>query len=257
MITLQHLTTGYRLRHRSIAVSQDLCARLPEGKLTCLIGTNGAGKSTLLRTLAGFQSPLDGSVEIDGTPLHELSSQELARTIGIVLTERTAEDGLTVEELVEAGRYPYTGFSGRMSASDRQIVDESLQRTGLTDFRRRPLNTLSDGERQKAMVAKVLAQQTPIILLDEPTAFLDFKAKPALLHLLATLAHEEGKTVLLTTHDLEIALQIADFLWLLTAQGLLADTPRNLSESGDLERCFTSEFASFDRSDMRFKIRDF
>lgn len=174
------------------------------------------GKSTLLRTLAGVQPPLAGTVTLvaDGVErqLSELSRRELSRWIGVVLTDRVEVENLTVEQLVGMGRMPYTGFFGRLNDDDRRMVGEALAMTGLTPLAQRQVGTLSDGERQKMMIAKALAQQTPVVLLDEPTAFLDYPSKVETLRLLGHLAHHTGKIIVLSTHDLNLAVHLADHL---------------------------------------------
>ena len=220
MFTLENLCTGYRSRHRTHPVSTGLCGTLAPGALTCLLGTNGAGKSTLLRTMAGLAEPLAGRVCIDGVPIDSLPPEERARRVAVVLTGRPETDYLHVGELVALGRTPYTGFSGRLSEADRAVVRRALRLAAIEDMERRPVRTLSDGECQRAMVARALAQSTPAILLDEPTAFLDFPAKKGLFSLLARLAHTERKAILVSTHDVELALRMADRVWLLSATGL-------------------------------------
>ena len=173
MISLDNLTTGYG----TVAVSRSLNGTIPAGRLTCLLGPNGAGKSTLLRTIAAFQPPLEGSVRIGGRPVDTWSQTELSHTIGVVLTERIMVTETNVEELVRMGRSPYTGFFGRLTDADRSIADRAIALTGIGELRKRNVSGLSDGERQKALIAKVLAQETPVILLDEPTAFLDYPVR--------------------------------------------------------------------------------
>lgn len=205
-IQLYNLSIGYG-KH---TVVSDINATLNSGRLTCLLGRNGVGKSTLLRTLAGFIPPIAGEIYIQGTPLERLSHQELAEKISVVLTERMNIRNLTTTELVGLGRTPYTGFWGVLSDEDRKIISNAMQLVGIEQLAERNISSLSDGERQKVMIAKALAQQTPIIILDEPTAFLDFQSKVDTLRLLAQLAHELDKTVFLSIHDIELALQIID-----------------------------------------------
>ena len=215
---LRQLTTGYPTKRGNRVVSCALTASLLAGELTCLLGPNGAGKSTLLRTLAAFQPPLGGELLLDGRPLAAFTAQERATRIGVVLTERPDIKGMRVREMVAMGRSPYTGFWGGLSTEDEKAVDEAIAQVGIRNLERRMLHTLSDGERQKVMIAKALAQQTPIIFLDEPTAFLDFPSKVEMMLLLRRLAREMQKTVFLSTHDLELALQTADRLWLMGRQ---------------------------------------
>lgn len=254
--SLYHITTGYRSRHATHVVASDINATLPQGQLTCLLGPNGAGKSTLLRTLAAFQPPLAGEILLEGRPLASYTTQELATRIGIVLTERPNIQGMTVAELVAMGRSPYTGFWGQLHDDDLAQVEEAIQLVGIENLRRRNVNTLSDGERQKVMIAKTLAQQTPIILLDEPTAFLDYPSKVEVLLLLRRLAHQMNKTIFLSTHDLELALQTADNLWLLAAgEPLLIGTPGELAESGALPRFFHGPGIEFVPQEKRFVVK--
>lgn len=216
-ITLSHLSVGYKIGH---AVVSDINLTLQSGKLASLIGANGVGKSTLLKTLTGFLPKLEGSLLLDGKDISEFSQRALARQISIVLTQKPDVQNLTVEEIVGLGRSPYTGFFGKLHANDQQIVDESITAVGIEKLKNRMIQTLSDGERQKVMIAKALAQQTPVIFLDEPTAFLDFSSKVETFQLLQRMAHEMGKLVLLSTHDLELAVRFSDNLLQVNGDGL-------------------------------------
>ncbi|WP_315514012.1 ABC transporter ATP-binding protein [Prevotella histicola] len=216
-ITLSHLSVGYKVGH---AVVSDINLTLQSGKLASLIGENGVGKSTLLKTLTGFLPKLEGSLLLDGKDISEFSQRALARQISIVLTQKPEVQNLTVEEIVGLGRSPYTGFFGKLHANDQQIVDESITAVGIEKLKNRMIQTLSDGERQKVMIAKALAQQTPVIFLDEPTAFLDFSSKVETFQLLQRMAHEMGKLVLLSTHDLELAVRFSDTLLQVNGDGL-------------------------------------
>lgn len=252
MLTLHALTTGY---HHTI-VSSHLNATLPQGTLTALLGTNGAGKSTLLRTLARFQPPLAGSISWQGTDTAQLSARQLARTMSVVLTFKPEAEALTAAEVVEMGRIPYTTMLSGTTETDRQAVEQAMQLTHTTPFAHRPISTLSDGERQRVFIAKALAQNTPVILLDEPTAFLDFPAKIATMRLLKKLAHDAQKTILLSTHDVELALHMADNLWLLNQQTLTSGSPQLLAANGCIGRFFNTEGVQFDATTMRFDMRD-
>ena len=216
-ITLSHLSVGYKVGH---TVVSDINLTLQSGQLACLIGENGVGKSTLLKTLTGFLPKLEGSLLLDGKDISEFSQRALARQISIVLTQKPDVQNLTVEEIVGLGRSPYTGFFGKLHANDQQIVDESIIAVGIEKLKNRMIQTLSDGERQKVMIAKALAQQTPVIFLDEPTAFLDFSSKVETFQLLQRMAHEMGKLVLLSTHDLELAVRFSDTLLQVNGDGL-------------------------------------
>lgn len=216
-ITLSHLSVGYKVGH---AVVSDVNLTLQSGQLACLIGENGVGKSTLLKTLTGFLPKLGGSLLLDGKDISEFSQRALARQISIVLTQKPDVQNLTVAEIVGLGRSPYTGFFGKLHTNDQQIVDESIAAVGIEKLKNRMIQTLSDGERQKVMIAKALAQQTPVIFLDEPTAFLDFSSKVETFQLLQRMAHEMGKLVLLSTHDLELAVRFSDVLLQVNGDGL-------------------------------------
>ena len=211
MLALNNLVIGYDGK----AIVSEMTLSLALGTLTCLLGNNGTGKSTLLKTLAGFLKPISGSVAYGGRSLESLSAKEIATTVGVVLTGRTEGQLLTVEDMVGLGRSPYTGFFGRLGTDDRRIVDSCMEMIGISQLRHKPLSSLSDGEYQKAVIAKALAQQTPVILMDEPTAFLDFRSKVELMELSLHLAHSEGKTILMTTHDVNLALKIADTILLM------------------------------------------
>lgn len=214
MITLKNLVVGYPDGRHTRQLNHAANEEAHDGMLTCLIGANGAGKSTLLRTIAGFQLPLEGTVLLGGDDVRALSPRQRAERMAVVLTDRPDVMCTTVWEMVATGRAPFTGFWGRLSGKDRNIVTRSLRLVGIEWMADRTVASLSDGERQKVMIAKALAQQTPIILLDEPTAFLDYPSRVEAMQLLLNIAHEEHKTVLLSTHDLDLALQTADRIWL-------------------------------------------
>ena len=214
MITLKNLVVGYPDGRHTRQLNHAANEEAHDGMLTCLIGANGAGKSTLLRTIAGFQLPLEGTVVLGGDDVRALSPRQRAERMAVVLTDRPDVMCTTVWEMVATGRAPFTGFWGRLSGKDRNIVTRSLRLVGIEWMADRTVASLSDGERQKVMIAKALAQQTPVVLLDEPTAFLDYPSRVEVMQLLLNIAHEEHKTVLLSTHDLDLALQTADRIWL-------------------------------------------
>jgi iron complex transport system ATP-binding protein len=212
-ITIDNLSIGYNNKVIATGISATLCS----GQLTALLGTNGVGKSTLLRTIAALQPALKGSIVFQNDKTGKrlgthLSKSEMARLVSVVLTEQPDIHHFSVRDVVGMGRLPYTGFFGTLNANDRQIVAEALAVTGLDGFADRQFDALSDGERQKVMIAKALAQQTPIILLDEPTAFLDYPSKVEMMKMLRRLAGDMDKTILLSTHDLELASHYADRL---------------------------------------------
>lgn len=214
--------------------------------VTVLVGTNGAGKSTLLRTLAALQAPLSGSVRIDGRDVSAMTRRQLAQTLSFVYTDRTVSGGLTVRELVEMGRHPYTGILGYMSADDRRIVDEALRNVGIAHKSDAFLSQISDGERQKAMIARVLAQQTSVILLDEPTSFLDPASRLDIMRLLQRLSREHDKTIVLSTHDISSALGVADRVM------CIADGSVTLTDVADRELLTQRMDAAFAGRGIRF-----
>ena len=201
MIRLENISLSYGSR----TILRDVSLHLAKGELCALVGRNGAGKSTLLRALTS-----NGDTHIDGVPMRELSPEKLAQSISIVTTERIRIENMLVEELVAMGRAPYTNWVGHLQEVDRQVVGEAIELVGLSEFAKRDISTLSDGELQRAMIARAIAQQTAIILLDEPTAFLDIPTRFEVCRLLADLAHKESKTILFSTHDLDSALPVCD-----------------------------------------------
>ncbi|MBQ7056835.1 MAG: ABC transporter ATP-binding protein [Bacteroidaceae bacterium] len=234
VLVLSDLSVGYG--HRVVASGLSGC--LSAGSVTALIGRNGTGKSTLLKTLCGFLPPLGGEILWQGKPLSDYSRRELSRMVSVVLTHRPDTEMLRVREVVEMGRIPYTPFSGKLRKADDEIVGESMEMTGVIHLENRRLASLSDGERQRVMIAKALAQETPVILLDEPTAFLDYIAKVEILRLLRQLAKEEGKTILLTTHDLRQSFSIADAIWEMRDGGMTAGTPDDFQQLLDKSETF-------------------
>ncbi|MCD8318908.1 MAG: ABC transporter ATP-binding protein [Paraprevotella sp.] len=243
------LSTGYRQGRHTTVVHEGLNFSLSSGELTRLLGGNGVGKSTLLRTLAAAQPALAGRVELLGKPLPRYSGRERSTTIGVVWTDRTQAGGLTVYELVALGRQPHTGFFGRLSRHDKELVDHALEMVGMTPKARRYVSEISDGERQKALIAKVLVQECPLILLDEPTAFLDVVSRIEVMELLRRLTTEEGKAVLLSTHDIEQALTLSDRLWL-----MMPDSTLRCGATEDMVLAGRMDFL-FDSSDVNFDAR--
>lgn len=234
MITLDNLSLGYTSRLLLDKVS----TRFRAGSITALIGRNGAGKSTLLRTLTGFTKPLAGSVCLGGYPLDQITAPQLARTIALVTTERVRIANLSCRDVVALGRAPYTNWIGRMQPEDEEVVLHSLERVGMSDYVSRTLDKMSDGECQRVMIARALAQQTPIILLDEPTSFLDMPNRYELCQLLADLAHQEKKCILFSTHELDIALSVCDAIALIDTPHLHHLSTQEMIQRGHIERLF-------------------
>lgn len=254
-IILEDLCIGYRSGKQQHIVAEGINASLHDSELTCLIGANGVGKSTLLRTLAAFQPPLLGKINLLGKPLQDYSPHQLAQLTGVVLATRSDAAHLTVRETVALGRSPYTGFWGTLSKEDCRIVDEAMRQVGISHLYGRMTQTLSDGERQKVMVAKALAQQTPVIFLDEPTAFLDFPSKVETLQMLHRLAHDLHKTIFLSTHDVELAFRLADCLWVMEEGSRLSvGSPRELADDGTLARFVERDGIIFDKATLSIRI---
>lgn len=267
-VECKELTIGYKAKRTGFReVAAGINAKLCGGRLTSLIGSNGIGKSTLLRTLSAFQPPLAGDVLIQGKSLRRYTNKELSRLIGVVLTERPALQNMSVRELVGLGRSPYTGFWGKLTAADEDIVTEAINDVGIENLQHRMIQTLSDGERQKVMIAKALAQQTPVIFLDEPTAFLDYPSKVEVMQLLHRLTRQSGKTIFLSTHDIELALQLSDILWLMSKTDtapstdaslsqLTIGTPQQLAQSDALTAFIERKGITFDRTQLSIRVEN-
>lgn len=274
-IQLRDLSIGYQTKHSVKTVAAGINGAIRSGELTCLLGANGVGKSTLLRTLAAFQPQISGEILIsrneEGGARKEITSftdKELSKVIGVVLTEKPDVRNMSVRELVSLGRSPYTGFWGTYTDEDLRIVDEAIEMVGITDLTRRPVHTLSDGERQKVMIAKALAQQTPVIFLDEPTAFLDYPSKVEVLQLLRRISREAEKTIFLSTHDVELALQLADTIWLMRKEEgdvtkfgeggrspVTIGSPEELAASGDLGHFIERQNIVFDKETLTIRVK--
>ena len=257
VLEMRSLSIGYRRRkHASHLVAAGLEAILREGEFVCLLGPNGVGKSTLLQTLTAIRPPLAGGVFFDGQPIAQLGARELAKRLSVVFTQRVAAGMMPVEKLVALGRYPHTDWAGRLSEQDRQAVQRALAITGIEPLARRPFCELSDGEQQKVMIARAFAQEPRAMVLDEPTAFLDLPHRVELMHMLARQAHESGRAVLMSTHELDLALRCADRLWLLPSGApLIEGTPEDLVLQGAFSSVFASSVVQFDREIGAFRAQ--
>jgi iron complex transport system ATP-binding protein len=254
VLQAHNLSIGYRYRQDTL-VRANIELELEPGRLVCLMGPNGAGKSTLLRTLAGVQLPLAGELLLQGTPIEKLSQQEKARAISLVLTDPVHAANLRVLEVVQLGRYPHTGWFGTMAEADRKAVEKALDNTETRHLADRKLYTLSDGQRQKVLIARALAQGGQLLLLDEPTAHLDLVHRIQIMHLLRQVAQEQQKAVVVATHELDLALQTADRLLLMPhdANDPLAEgLPEDLVLNGSLEKAFGRPPFMFDIQTGRF-----
>ncbi|MDE2663781.1 MAG: ABC transporter ATP-binding protein [Gemmatimonadota bacterium] len=255
VLALDDLATGYRSGRRSRQVSAGLSATLRAGEFTVLLGPNGAGKSTLMRTVCGLTPPLGGTALLDGEAIDAMEPGRRARVIGVVLTPSVNVWGLTGRALVELGRQPHTGWWGRFGAEDHDAVDQALRATGSQPFAARQVAELSDGERQRVMIARALAQQPRALVLDEVTAFLDLPTRIDLMIMLRDLTRAEGRALLLSTHDLDLALRTADRIWLMDSNGNLeVGTPEDLVLSGSLAHVFHREGVEFDPWEGAFRM---
>ena len=258
ILTTSGLVVGYRQgRKAPKRVAGPLDLALACGELVCLLGPNGAGKSTLMRTLTAMQPALDGAVRLAGEPLEHIPAAERARRLAVVLTDRVAVGMLRARAVVELGRYPHTGWRGRLRPRDHEIVDRALSTAGARELEHRAVVELSDGERQKVMIARALAQEPAVLVLDEITAFLDLPRRVEVMRLLRDLARRESKAVLVSSHDLELALRCADRIWLLSKGGALVQgSPEGLVLSGRFSETFASEGVVFDRGSGTFQLHE-
>lgn len=254
-IELRDLTIGYHHRRRATPVAAGLEAFAHRGELTVLLGPNGCGKSTLIRTLCGLQPPLAGQVRLDGTDVRGLALPEVARRVAVVLTDRIDPGLLSARELAGLGRIPHLGLSARLGPRDEAVVDWALAAVGAGHLAARPAAELSDGERQRVLTARALAQQPAVLVLDEPTAFLDVPSRAGLVELLRGLARDQDLTVVLSTHDLELALRVADRVWLLGDGTLVDAIPEELMLSGQIGALFDGETLRFDPASGTFAFR--
>lgn len=255
ILTLNNLETGYRLsRGKKIVLHTNLTCSIVSGELIAMLGPNGAGKSTLLKTITGMISPLDGEVFYGGKNLNNMSSREIASNVSLVLTDRIDDRYLRAIDIVGTGRYPYGSFMGKLSDNDKEIIHNSLRLVDSKELSNRYFYSLSDGEKQKIMLARAIAQDTPLIFLDEPTAFIDSPGKVQIMNLLIKLVKEHNKSILLTTHDTELALNSASNLWLLGKDKLfIKGHPDTLVENGMINKLFDKKGVVFNKSTRRFE----
>lgn len=251
MIELRNITLGYGSR----TLIEDATTLFECGSMVALLGRNGTGKSTLLRALAALGDVQQGEIYIDRRPLAELSRGELSRLVAFVTTERIDVEALTAYDLVAIGRSPYTNWMGRLSDDDRVAIERAMHIAGVAHMAERRVETMSDGECQRVMIARALAQDTRVILLDEPTAFLDLPNRYELCTLLSRLSHDEGKCVIFSTHELDIALSLADSIALVDTPHLVHLATPQMIASGNIERLFDSDYVSFDADTQSIRLR--
>ncbi len=254
-LKIENLTTGYRSGKKSgVVLQQKINATLKTGQLVCVLGPNGAGKSTLLKTLAGFHAPLSGEIYFGDHPLNTLGLKKLSRLVSVVFTDRFSDLYLTAFDVVRMGRFPYVSFFGRMKKEDMVLINQTMDKLGVGSLKEKLFYNLSDGERQKVLIARALVQDTPFLFLDEPVAFIDSPGRIEIMEILLELAHRLGKAVLMTTHDMETGLRYADILWLMQlGKPLLAGIPEDMVLQGNVGEYFQRSGLHFDVEKGRFR----
>lgn len=251
----RNLAIGYPKSVPPVRLAQDICLQVQAGSLTAVIGANGVGKSTLLRTLCGLQPALAGDILWNGHPLARIGPEKRATLMSVVLTEPPASRNLTVAELVALGRHPHTNWAGRLTATDQEAVNLALERMELQGLSGRACHSLSDGQLQRVCIARALAQDTPLLLLDEPTTHLDLYHKVQILKTLRQIAEDTGKTVVFTTHEVDLALQLCDHLLMMLEGQTLFGQPDALIKQGALEALFPQDTIRFDKDSRSFRVR--
>ena len=254
IIETNNLSIGYSSKKEKTVVASNINLQLFKGELIGLVGANGIGKSTLLRTLTNVQEPLSGKVKINSKDLNSYTSQELAQTLSLVLTEQLVSKNLNILELVALGRQPYTNWIGSLTAIDFSIINQALKQTHIENIKHKKCFELSDGQLQKALISRALAQDTDVIILDEPTTHLDMYHKAYVLKLLQKLAKETGKTILFSSHEIDLAIQLCDRMVVMTHDSVECDSPCNLIASGTFEKLFPKDLISFNGKTGSFKV---
>jgi iron complex transport system ATP-binding protein len=256
VLEVNDLSIGYILKKKHKIISKGINFSIPKGELVSIVGTNGIGKSTLLRTLACMQPSLKGTISLNKKSVSEYNSSQLANTLSIVLTESPSSKNLTVLELVSLGRHPYTNWVGTLSENDKEIIQNAINITEIKELINHKCSELSDGQLQRVMIARALAQDTSIILLDEPTTHLDIYHRAYLLKLLKRLATEQQKTILFSTHEIDLAIQVSDKMIVMTEEKVYFDEPNNLIKNGCFDRLFPSETIHFNKELKRFVLKE-
>ena len=256
ILSAKNLNTGYSSKKGNNIIGSEINLEFKSGNLIALIGANGIGKSTLLRTLTGIQKPISGEVILNQKNINSYSPKELAQELSMVLTENLPPSNLTVFELVALGRQPYTNWIGKLTSEDISIINDALSMTQISDLATKKHFEISDGQLQKALITRALAQDTPLIVLDEPTTHLDLLHKVSLLKLLKKLASETNKCVLFSTHDLDLALQLSDQIIVMNSEKTVMDFPENLIKNGTLDSLFKDEAIYFDKEKAKFILKN-
>ncbi len=255
-IKTDELSIGYPVKKEELVIASSISFALKKGELAAIVGSNGIGKSTLLRTLAKIQSSLSGTVQINEKPLSDYRDLDLAKVISLVLTEPIVSKNMTVAEIITLGRQPYTNWLGTLSAIDTAKVKEVIEMVELEEIAHKKCYELSDGQLQRVMIARALAQDTEIILLDEPTTHLDLHHKIQVLKLLERIAKETSRTILFTSHEIELSIQLCDKMLLMNANGHSFGTPQDLIEGGAFNNLFPPDTVTFNSDTRTFQIND-
>jgi iron complex transport system ATP-binding protein len=253
-ISCQNLTIGYASKKNAKTICKDISMQLETSKLYALIGQNGIGKSTFLKTLTGILKPLNGSISILEKNILTWDETEFAKNVSVVLTEKIPLSNLTVYELVALGRQPYTNWLGRLSKEDFKKIEDALVLTELKTLENKKIVEISDGQMQRVLIARALTQDTPIIILDEPTTHLDLYHKVTLIKLLKRLANTKNKCILFSTHDVDLAIQLADEMLLMYDEKIELDSPCNFIEKGVFDLIYKEDFIQFDAKKGKFVI---
>ncbi len=254
-IQTKALSIGYKTKSGTKVIAQDINLTLSKGKLIALVGENGIGKSTLLKTITGIIPPLHGEIKLLNKPLQSYKPLALAQELSIVLTDKLPPSNLTVYEIIALGRQPYTNWLGTLTKEDKEKIEEAIALTDISHLIEKKHDEISDGQLQIALITRSLSQNTSIIALDEPTTHLDLVHKATLLKLLQKLAHETGKTIVYSTHDIDLAIQMADEMIVITSNEILQDQPCNLIQTGIFNTLFDSKHLTFDATIGKFKIQ--
>lgn len=255
ILKTKDLSIGYKSKKATSVIADHINIELNQGELIGLVGANGIGKSTLLRTLTSIQQPLDGTINLNGKSLESFTAIDLAKTMSLVLTEQLMSKNLSVFELVALGRQPYTNWVGNLSENDIVIINNSIKQTNISELKHRKCFELSDGQLQKVMIARALAQDTNLIILDEPTTHLDMYHKAYILKLLQQLARDTNKTILFSSHEIDLAIQLCDKMVVMTTNGVISDTPCHLIEQGVFETLFPKDLIGFDEKTGSFRVK--
>ncbi|OUR93300.1 ABC transporter ATP-binding protein [Flavobacteriales bacterium 34_180_T64] len=255
ILKTEDLSIGYQSKKTKTIVASHINLELNKGELIGLVGANGIGKSTFLRTLTNVQNTISGEIQIHNKNLSDFSSNELAKTMSLVLTEPIASKNLSVFELVALGRQPYTNWVGNLTATDVAIINRALEQTNIVELKSKNCFELSDGQLQKVMIARALAQDTDLIILDEPTTHLDMYHKAYILKLLQRLVKETQKTILFSSHEIDLAIQLCDTMIVMTKEHIVSDTPNNLISNGTFEVLFPNDLIAFDKNTKSFRVK--